>query len=237
MPNVISMNPKNMTSKFSRSARGFTLVELLVVITIIVALAGVAYLSMGRMRASAARSQCISQLRGWGGAMGSYAADHDGKVEWRLWAPIGWDKTKTSVYLDYWTAGTVDLAAKDDSGSHGVLQKMRCCPAVKKNPVGNSPVTYSTIRPNAAGVLEPNVSTVTLAKITNPARFMLLVESLPASNLTLTAGDFSTRVKPLTLAGPDLRHDGSVNVLLADYSVQSMTWKQIEKGLAYWTTY
>lgn len=232
------MNPKNIVSKFSRSAHGFTLVELLVVITIIVALAGVAYPTIGRMRASAARSQCLTQLRGWGGAMGGYAADHDGKAEWRLWASVGWDKTKTSVYLDYWTAGTVDLAAGDDSGSHDTQKKMRCCPAVKWNPkIGNSPVTYATIRPNAAGVLEPNVSTTTLAKISNPARFMLMIESLPASNLTLTAGDFSTRVKPLTVSGPDLRHGGSVNVLFADYSVQSMTWKQIEKGLAYWTTY
>lgn len=232
------MKQKSIHSKSSRPAHGFTLVELLVVITIIVALAGVAYPTIGRMRASAARSQCITQLRAWGGAMGGYAAEHDGKAEWRLWAPIGWDKTKTSVYLDYWTAGTVDLAANDDSGSHDILQKMRCCPAVKWNPkIGNSPVTYATTRPNAAGVLEPNVSTVNLAKVSNPARFILMIDSLAGSNLTLTAGDFSTRVKPLTVAGPDLRHNGTVNVLLADYSVQSMTWKQIEKGLAYWTTY
>ena len=170
--------------------------------------------------------------------MGSYAADHDGKVEWRMWAPIGWDKTKTSVYLDYWTSGTVDLDSRESSGSHDTQQRMRCCPSVKWNPkVSNSPVTYATTRPNAAGVLEPNSSTVTLAKISNPTRFMLMMDSLPATNLTLTAGDFSTRVKPLTQAGPNQRHGGTVNVLLADFSVQSMTWKQIEKGLAYWTTY
>ena len=39
MANVISMNPKNMISESSRSANGFTLVELLVVIVIIITLA------------------------------------------------------------------------------------------------------------------------------------------------------------------------------------------------------
>ena len=226
------------TANFRRSHSGFTLVELLVVILIIIVLAGILYPTVAKMRASADRSKCITKLRGWGVAMGSYAADHDGKVEWSRWAPIGWDSTRTSVYLDYWTSGTVNVDARDSAGAHEAQLDMRCCPSIKYDKkVQNSPVTYATTRPNVAGALEPNVTTITLSRIRVPARYIMMIESVPASTLSLTGGDFSTRVKPLTQAGPLQRHKGTVNALFADYSVQSMNWKQIEKGLSYWTTY
>lgn len=232
------MKQNSHFTRTRRASSGFTLVELLVVVTIIIVLAGVGYPTIGKMRASAARSECVSRLRGWGVVMAAYAADHDGRVEWRQWASIGWNPDSTSVYLDYFTSGTVDLGSKDDSGSHQTLLRMRTCPAVKTPPAQNALVSYATIRPNAAGVLEPNVSTFSLAKVNNPARFMLMVEALPASNAYLSSGgEFTTRVKPLTQKGPSLRHNGPINALFADYSVQTMTWKQVERGLNWWTTF
>ena len=74
------MKQKSIFTRVRRSSSGFTLVELLVVVTIIIVLAAIGYPTIGKMRATAARSECMSQLRD-GVSMGAYAADHDGKVE------------------------------------------------------------------------------------------------------------------------------------------------------------
>ncbi len=55
--------------------RAFTLVELLVVISIIGLLAGLAIPAIGRAQAAAGRSACVSNLRGLGQAMNSYVAE------------------------------------------------------------------------------------------------------------------------------------------------------------------
>lgn len=239
------MRAKTYTQPIYRSPSGFTLVELLVVITIIVVLAGVGFPTITKMRASAARTQCMEQLRGWGVAMGGYAADHDGKIEWRNWYPITWDKDesgkeKASPYVHYWTGGTIDVDNRSDDGAFGTQLKMRACPAVKYKimPGVNSPVSYAMIRPTENGVVVPttNGSTYPLSKISRPSRFILMIDAISGNLNPLTSsGDFTAKVKPLTMKGDTLRHNGTVNSLMGDFSVRSMTWKQIEKDLAYWT--
>ena len=114
---------------------------------------------------------------------------------------------------------------------------MRNCPSIKWNPsVQNSPVTYSTIRPT------PPISNSTeypLSRISNPSRFIMMIETLPATNgySLSSGGEFTTRVKPLTRKGASLRHNYTVNALFADYSAKQMSWKDLEKGLAYWNAF
>ena len=60
--------------KFSR--RGFTLVELLVVIGIIAVLIGILIPVLGKARESSNRTACLANLRTIGQAMFMYAADH-----------------------------------------------------------------------------------------------------------------------------------------------------------------
>jgi prepilin-type N-terminal cleavage/methylation domain-containing protein len=64
--------------KSSRSGSAFTLVELLVVLTLIALLAGLLLPSLSRAKDSARSAQCVTNLRQWGLAYRQYADDnHD----------------------------------------------------------------------------------------------------------------------------------------------------------------
>lgn len=235
----MAMKQKSLVKKTQGVVSGFTLIELLVVVLIIIVLAAISYPTIGSMRATAKRSECMGQLRSWGVAMGGYAADHDGRVNWEHWPSIGWEELKASPYVHYWTGGTVDFEGHNHMGAFDYQLKQRCCPAVKVSPGTNAPVSYATIQPvgiskvGITGRVNGNSSDYSLARIDNAAHFMLMIDAMPGSSYSIqSTTDFTSRVKPLTEDGVDERHNNhTVNALLGDFSVRSMTWSEIQKGL------
>ena len=71
--------PRGLSTMFHQPIgmphRAFTLVELLVVISIIGLLAGLAIPAIGRAQAAAGRSGCVSNLKGLAQAMNTYVAE------------------------------------------------------------------------------------------------------------------------------------------------------------------
>jgi prepilin-type N-terminal cleavage/methylation domain-containing protein/prepilin-type processing-associated H-X9-DG protein len=76
-----SRNPANKTSTFRR---GFTLVELLVVIGIIAVLIGILLPVLNRVRQSAQAIQCQSNLRQWGMGFQMYVDENKGMLPLRV---------------------------------------------------------------------------------------------------------------------------------------------------------
>lgn len=111
--------------------KGFTLIEIMVVIAIIITLAGLLMPALIRARRQAKRVECINNLKQIGIAMHSYALDNDEKFPGE---PGALQKLVDSEYLSD--------------------RKMIYCPERKAEAlyryIGKSPLTVSTVEANTA---------------------------------------------------------------------------------------
>ena len=132
-------------SKYIKIKGGFTLVELLVVISIIALLLSILMPSLGRARAQAQSVVCLSQMKQIGSAMMMYALDAGDKFP-----PYDLDMQQNKTPYDNWCfvlapyLGGIDKAAAvgKQAGDTGVF----LCPTHKggNNPKGNVERSYMT---------------------------------------------------------------------------------------------
>lgn len=232
------MFPEAKNSRTRVGSRGLTLVELLLAVGLFLALTAVGVPALSSMKSRADDTRCRENLHTWSLAIGSYAADHDGSINWEHWHSISHDPKKCSPYVPYWTGGTTT------SGSFDIQLKQRCCPAVgwDRKQGGNAPVSYAMIRPSGvskvgvtARMKADRSSDYPLASITKPARFILMIDATGEGSTIAGAADFHAKVKPLMQDAEKPRHHRTVNALMADYSIRTMTWDEIARGMDEWT--
>ena len=84
----------------SSAARGFTLMELLVVIGIIAILAGLLMPAISKAKQKASRTKCMNNMRQLNLALGMYADDNEGQYPARKRKPNTWVKALKPFYKD-----------------------------------------------------------------------------------------------------------------------------------------
>lgn len=227
--------PIPQTTRNPRRTTGFTLVELLVTITIIIVLVGIGLPVFTSIRAKADNTHCLSNLRKWGSAIALYSTENRGLVECRDWNSIG--RETPSAYVTY--------VGGEETHEAGYLElgKMRCCPALKGKAAiagnGNSLTAYAFTDASSVSSSNAKAASYNLTQINNPARFVIMIEATKVKTPAIirTAAEYQTMVKPLTMK-PDMRHGGGkVNALMGDFSIASYDWKDISRNLTAWTTF
>lgn len=240
------------TTRVTRVASfGFTLVELLTVIAIIGILAAIIIPTVGKVRSSARKSQCLSNMRQWGNAIRLFSNDFKGYVACynNLGSSSGAYDPK--IYSPYFSA--VNMLDPVTGVKMSSQEAMSRCPAMEANAgepdyvrrcYGFSrPYDFTTnksVYENLNGSVFNQDPAITvpgyrLNQLQNPSRYVMMFELAPLG----TGADTGTVVvdKPTDLESKvrgmqtgkavsgtvTPRHGGLANLLYADGHVQSVS--------------
>lgn len=143
---------------------GFTLVELLVVISIIAVLAGLLLAVIQNSRQAAKGVVCANNLRTIGEALGRYAADHNGTF------PPAYDEDAEPPHYPVWSAALVSAGylSEPDKGVHPVF----LCPF---DPEVGSEYDF-LLRSYAYNIPGDDSEPVFVNNVNQPSRTILLAE-------------------------------------------------------------
>ena len=222
--------------------RGFTLIELLTVIAIIGILAAIIIPTVGKVRASAKKAQCLSNMRQWGTAARLFSNDHKGLVA--LYNNLGGGTPSPQIYSPYFSQTKMIDPAGQARSSQEVMS--RCPVAITDTSDTNFRARcYAFVR--GGGVNGPGIKRVdssvfgltpgTLIPAYNigdaaaPSRYPMMMETHTPQNNAITidaitgANGFDQYVRPVQVNSDAqlVRHGGSANFVFLDGHVASFS--------------
>lgn len=211
------------------AARGITLVELLVVITIIVVLAAISTVGIARVRSAARGATCTSNLRQLGTAILSYATDKNGQLPPLEDRTGGGDSLKGIWPQILANAGYLERVINKNGKLSCNAGVWACpdCTVVQTNYQGYG-AAEGTVMNVMKGSL-PGSGSLLLAQIPNPERTWLVGDTADKPK-DLKTGWYAIWGKPKQWANshsPAPRHGGKVNVCMVDGHVESLTMKEL----------
>lgn len=209
----------NRAARSSSPPRGFTLVELLVVIGIIALLIGILLPALSKARESAKTVTCLSNLRTIGQAAYTYAADHRG-----MWVPPSYRTITGGGFGDqeFWYMSLVDegYVSSPDGTDRGpqISKNIFYCPSGNPDQVGSAPTgtKIPSSRLDGAGAYGLRSSSITRPSVNNPSK-KYTVDCWYGVNSSTSGNDVG--LMPLVRLPPD--NTGSKTYAQNDFSASS----------------
>ncbi|MBN8709837.1 MAG: hypothetical protein BGO12_24190 [Verrucomicrobia bacterium 61-8] len=193
----------------ARSRRGFTIIELLVTISIIGVLATLILGASNAARKRADTAVCLSNLRQQGAVFAIYAAENDGSLP----AALGNVDPYNSGTLVSWMM-VVQYYADMNFPKDRQRNILLCPSAVQTYPGRVARRTYAMNVAGGAGNTPQK-----LARFTKPSTTALVVDARAVGN----AGDSSSTFGLSDInTTPEWRHQGAINVLFVDGHCQTL---------------
>jgi prepilin-type N-terminal cleavage/methylation domain-containing protein/prepilin-type processing-associated H-X9-DG protein len=224
------MTTTHRTGKISLLAsKGFTLTEVLVVITIIVVLAALSVLGVSKVRSAARGATCVSNLRQIGTAMLSYAADKNGELPPIEDRRSGGDNSLKGWWTTILADGGYLGRAPNSKGKMTCGAGVWACPeCTTDNNVFNG---YGGAEGTVMKVWKSDNKSqrsLRLSEIPKPEMTWLVGDALSTSS-DLKSGWYAIWANPASWGGhsPGPRHGGKVNVCMADGHIESLTMKEL----------
>ena len=195
------------------SRSGFTLVELLVVISIIGILAGLGFAVYGKAKQGADMAKCASNLRQWGIGIQSYMNDNDSYL------PMSAEKTGDSNTSWQEQIAPYLVGKKGTEVRRFVMRAQFRCPGDKKAPDGIVYGTLLYLKPSQYNKAPEKLITLNQ----NPSNYMLLAENFTGELWDTRPWDGKQGVDY------DRHGKGEANFLFADFHLEAMTYQETLK--------
>jgi len=209
--------------------KAFTVVEMLCVVAIIVILAALLFPTARQMIDSSKRTKCMSNLRGIGGAIQMFVADHDGKIlSRRLVSQNPNTGVEQSEWI--WHRRLIELGYVPPDTANRIDSSLFYCPAGRPSGPNDTrlipnpqrlQVRYGMRYWGLPGEPLRDDGLLPMVAITNPSKFFLVVDShTPTIDNRGTQAYFVAQGEANWAVSTGW-HKGIANALFADGHVES----------------
>ena len=227
-----------------RASRAFTLIELLTVIAIIGILAAIIIPTVGKVRASAKSTQCLSNLRQIALAISLYPQDNKG-----YYPRGGSNPSPDGTLVNYAKAVYPYIPNRGNTATGVITNKVFVCPSEALQPEASTPgsvVQYTATFALEAGSAASVATGLSgngprqVSSIINPSRTYLLLDGVPRSTSDLSCDSSCThnaaltdlQATPTTAVKISFRHNENINAAFVDGHTAKVSFATLKAELS-----